>query len=54
LFFVTKNNEGQEVYEKGFRIDNIFPKNVNGKMIEDNIATTLSVGDKIYVTCEQR
>lgn len=27
----------------------IFPKDINGKMIEDNIATTLVVGDKIYV-----
>jgi len=27
----------------------IFPKDVNGKMVEDNIMTSLKVGDKLYV-----
>lgn len=47
----------QEVYEittksgKSILVSSrhIFPKDVNGKLIEDNIATTLVVGDKIYV-----
>jgi hypothetical protein len=30
LFFVPKNNEGQEKYENGFRVDALFPKNVTG------------------------
>lgn len=30
LFFVPKNNKGQSVYENGFRVDALFPKNVTG------------------------
>lgn len=54
--FVTEPEE-QEVYEittkSGKKIlvsgRHIFPKDVDGKMVEDNIQTTLSVGDKIYI-----
>lgn len=49
--------EEQEVYEittkSGKKImvsgRHIFPKDVNGKMVEDNIFTSLKVGDKIYI-----
>lgn len=49
--------EEQEVYEittaSGKKImvsgRHIFPKDVDGKMVEDNIFTSLKVGDKIYV-----
>ena len=49
--------EEQEVYEittkSGKKImvsaRHIFPKDVDGKMVEDNILTSLSVGDKIYI-----
>jgi len=49
--------EEQEVYEittkSGKKImvsaRHIFPKDVNGKMVEDNILTSLKVGDKIYI-----
>jgi hypothetical protein len=30
LFFVPKNNQGQNKYEKGFRVDDLFSKNVTG------------------------
>jgi len=49
--------EEQEVYEittksgKTIKVSgrHIFPKDVNGKMIEDNIFTSLKEGDKIYI-----
>lgn len=49
--------EEQEVYEittksgKKIMVSNrhIFPKDINGKMVEDNILTSLKVGDKLYV-----
>ncbi|MCE2961969.1 MAG: type ISP restriction/modification enzyme, partial [Chitinophagales bacterium] len=30
LFFIPKNNEGFDEYDKGFRVDALFPKNVTG------------------------
>jgi len=49
--------EDQEVYEitlksgKNIKVSgrHLFPKDVNGKMIEDSITCSLKVGDKLYV-----
>jgi len=30
FYFVSKNTKGQEEYEKGFKLDELFPKNVTG------------------------
>jgi hypothetical protein len=50
--------EDQDVYEitlksgKNIKVSgrHLFPKDVNGKMVEDNINCSLKVGDKLYVT----
>jgi intein/homing endonuclease len=50
--------EEQDVYEitlksgKSIKVSgrHLFPKNVNGKMVEDCISCSLAVGDELYIT----